>query len=1451
MHKILVIEGHLVVRKNVTEILTKEGYEVFQAKDGKEGFEMALKELPCLIISEVFLSKISGFRMFEKLKNEQETANIPLIFLSEKDTKEDLRAAMNTGAVDYLTKPLNTNEFLNVIKRSITKQEFIKNKTKKLIEENDYLLKEAGRMAKIGYWSFDNQTKKFDCSDVAHQIFGVNPKMGQSDLTLILNCFSETSRQKLSEATLLLAKDGAPYDIELKMTNLKNEKRWIQYIGEAIYNNEKEIISCRGIVRDITRTKNDQEALKKSNERFELVAHATNEAIWDWDLSSGEIYRSKIGFDKVFGFDNKENRSIKHWDKHVQKEDKTRVTKLLNEKITAVDQSNFSFNYWFIHPNGKPIYVNDKGFIVRDKNGKAIRIIGAASNITERKKEEVLLLDKQQITEEIAINESLKTILETITRVIEKNIPDSICAIQLIDLDGEHLHQGAAPNLPNTYNLAIEGIPVRDKTGSSGTAAFKKEMIFASDINTDPRWIDYKELALSHGLKACWSMPIISNKDTVLGTISVYFKTIKKPKSMDVEFLKKISKYARIAIEKENTTNILIHSETKYRNLFERNLAGTYQSSIDGKILSCNTTFANMLGYATPKELQQEDTGVFYFFDTDLDRFLKELKEEEKMINLEMKLKRKDGTAIYVLQNCYLQTDIITNKKMIEGVMIDITKRKKIQQALEESFSNLEAILESTADGLLVVDNDGRVVRFNKKFIELWQISREVMLTMNDEKVLNYIANQLKYPQKVLSKVKELYNHPETESLDIIELKNGRVFERYSQPKILNGVNIGRVWSFRNITESVNDAKEKQQLFALIETSKELITFGNLNGNPIFINKAGRKMLGVDENKKLSDYHFTDFFAKETKYQFSEIFQPIFKEKGIWEGDTYLLNLKTKKKLAIYMSAFVIKDNSTGKAIGMGSVALDITERERNKGELIEAVKKAEKLSGFKDQFLANMSHEIRTPLSIIIGFTKILLRNVINEKQKKQLTAIKTSGDTLLVVINDILDLAKIEAGKMILEKTEIALHTLVYSLLNTFELRLDEKELKIHTEYDKNIPKELLGDPVRFNQILFNLIDNAVKFSNKGSVINIKVNLIEENHEEIMLEIIVSDTGIGIAPENLKSIFSQYTQSNSNTTRKYGGSGLGLNIVKQLIDLMNGTIVVQSELSVGSTFTFTFPLLKPIKVALEPEKRRIVPQNSLPLKRLKILIVDDMLVNQFLAETILLDLGFATDTADNGKIAIELLEKNDYDVILMDLQMPEMNGWEATKHIRNKMQSHKATTPIIALTADITKKDVDRCEEVGMNTYVSKPINETDLLDKIVRLTAKKKAKVSDKNSKVVPICNLDALKKSLHNKPILIIEMLQMILKETPLIIKQIALCSKTADWDSLQRKIHSIQPTLQLLGLPKELLITAKKIEESAKEKEKLELIPAQFIQLEQTLLEAFKELEKTLKIIKTA
>ena len=276
------------------------------------------------------------------------------------------------------------------------------------------------------------------------------------------------------------------------------------------------------------------------------------------------------------------------------------------------------------------------------------------------------------------------------------------------------------------------------------------------------------------------------------------------------------------------------------------------------------------------------------------------------------------------------------------------------------------------------------------------------------------------------------------------------------------------------------------------------------------------------------------------------------------------------------MSAFVIKDNITGKAIGLGNVSMDITERVKINKKLIDAVHEADKLADFKDQFMSNMSHEIRTPLSIILGFTKILLRTDITESQKRQLKAIKTSGDTLLVVINDILDLSKIEAGKMVLEETEIEVPHIIESVLNTFELRLKEKEIRLHTQYDNRIPKWLLGDPVRINQIVLNLIDNAIKFTSDGGAIDVKVNLLKEDHKKTILEIKVTDTGIGIAPDQLKNIFDPFTQSMSNTTRKYGGSGLGLNIVKQLIDLMDGTISVKSKLSVGSVFTFTLSLKK-----------------------------------------------------------------------------------------------------------------------------------------------------------------------------------------------------------------------------------------------------------------------------------
>ena len=1164
MYKLLIVEDTLVRREELLDILKLEGYKVFLAKNGKIGYEMALKHFPDLIISDILLPEFNGFRMFEKLQKNKKTVNIPLIFISAKGEKQEIKSGINAGAEDYLVKPINTENLITVISNKLKKKQLIKNNISELIDENKFLVRESGSMAKIGYWTYDKQTDTTRWSAAVHKILETDSKNAIPELSIILNCLEKKSRQQFIQAIKEVLSKGTDYDLELQLTNLRNKKGWILLIGEPIYNGENEIIGAKGVVRGITKFKNNQVELKKSNERYKFISLATNDAVWDWDLINDKIYRNREGFNRVFGFNNTINLEEMQMGDYVHPNDKTKVKESLKKILKDPNQNNFCFEYAFLSPNGNILDIEDRGFIVRSKNGVATRICGAATNVTKR----------------------------------------------------------------NTF-----------------------------------------------------------------------------------------------------------------------------------------------------------------------------------------------------------------------------------ENSLQEAYSNLQAILESTADGILVVDKNGKVINYNNKFVELWQLPNNILEKKDDEALLNFVLNQLVNPDKWLTRVREIYAKPNTISTDTIVLKDGRIFERYSQPKIMNEENKGRVWSFRNITERITAGKEKQQLSSLIETSQEIIAFGDLTGKPTFINKAGRKLLGIDKNTDLSTLHFLDFFPIEEQHNFSKKSESVFFKKERWQKDTNLINFKTKEKIAVYMSAFIIKDNITGEAIGLGTVSIDITNRIRIKNELIEAKEEAERLSGFKDQFLANMSHEIRTPLNGIIGFTKILLRSSLTAKQKEQLTAIKVSSDILLVVINDILDLAKIEAGKMILEKTELKIAHVINSVLSTFELRLEEKKQTLQTHYDNSIPNRLLGDPIRINQILLNLIENAIKFTSVGGAINIEVKLLKEEGDAVIIEIKISDTGIGIPEDKIENIFDSFTQSSDNTSRKYGGSGLGLNIVKQLIDLMEGTISVKSQLHVGSTFTLTIPLIKTESTTIKIEenvsnkyKLEVLKQLK-GLEKLKILIVDDMVINQLLAKTILEDIGFETALAENGKVAIALLEKNTYDIILMDLQMPEMNGWEATDHIRNKMDASKSAIPIIALTADVTPKSAAKCIEAGMDEYVSKPINETDLMLKVTRLVTQKRDSLKGKQQELPKTSNLNSLKSHMRNKPALVAQMLEIILKETPIVIDQINKCLAIGDWSSLHRNIHKIKPTIDLIGLPKDIVIIAKQIETYATKEENLDQIPNQLIKLEKALSQAYKELEEELKMIK--
>ncbi len=367
----------------------------------------------------------------------------------------------------------------------------------------------------------------------------------------------------------------------------------------------------------------------------------------------------------------------------------------------------------------------------------------------------------------------------------------------------------------------------------------------------------------------------------------------------------------------------------------------------------------------------------------------------------------------------------------------------------------------------------------------------------------------------------------------------------------------------------------------------------------------------------------------------------------------------------------------------------------------------------FRDQFMANMSHEIRTPMNAVLGMTNILLEKKMLPEQMKYLKGIKKSSENLLVIINDILDLSKIEAGKMELEQTDFSLPEVVNLVQETMQHKAEEKGLAMQIDFDDTIPQFLLGDPTRLNQILINLCGNAIKFTEKGSVtISLKTLNLTDTHCEI--DFAIHDTGIGMNEEQLGKIFQSFTQASSDTTRKYGGTGLGLTISKQLVELYGGTIAVTSQPGHGSRFGFkiNFP------IATEEtthSNEQVITQEILDaLKGIKVLLADDNMMNRMVAvDTLEMKIeNIQITEAENGQDAIDKLHADDYHIILMDVQMPVVDGLEATRRIRTEFASPKKDTTILALTASVIRSDIDACTKAGMNGYIPKPFTIEDLV-------------------------------------------------------------------------------------------------------------------------------------------
>lgn len=531
----------------------------------------------------------------------------------------------------------------------------------------------------------------------------------------------------------------------------------------------------------------------------------------------------------------------------------------------------------------------------------------------------------------------------------------------------------------------------------------------------------------------------------------------------------------------------------------------------------------------------------------------------------------------------------------------------------------------------------------------------------------------------------------------------------------------------------------------------------------------------------------------------------------------------------------------------------------RQKVELTQKEKEvAERTAQLKQQFMANMSHEIRTPMNAIVGMSRLLLDKEPRTDQLKYLKAIQQSADNLLVIINDILDLSKIEAGKIVIEQTDFVITELLESVKDMLMFKAEEKGLEFKVNIDENIPNKLVGDPTRINQVIINLAGNAVKFTEKGHVA-VDVRITKQKDDKYWIRFAVEDTGIGISPDYVERIFESFTQAGTDVARKFGGTGLGLTISKQLVDLMHGTINVSSELGKGTTFTVIVPLEKAENQAIEEKGQIIDDKKKELLKNINLLLVEDNDFNKMVAEDTLRELlpGVRIDIAVNGQEAVELVKKNTYHIVLMDIQMPVMDGVEATKTIRDTLPAPAKDVNIIAMTANVLQEDVQNYFNVGMNAYVSKPFQPDELLLKMASVLEDNKSDIDGSTSKTeikqevkvaaekpIPevVTNIDFLKKLTNNNQEKMRKYINMFLENGPKLLNNMHKALENNDYPSLKVAAHSMKPQLSYMGV-KEDVSNIFLIEQTAGQEAHFERLPKLVNRLDKICDKAFEELKE--------
>ncbi len=796
-----------------------------------------------------------------------------------------------------------------------------------------------------------------------------------------------------------------------------------------------------------------------------------------------------------------------------------------------------------------------------------------------------------------------------------------------------------------------------------------------------------------------------------------------------------------------------------------KNIPGVTVRSIfkeEHEILFVSEQVAQLTGYL-PFEFQ---SGRVQYFDL-IDNKYKDLVKNEilnginKKVpwNLEYEIKHKNGGMKWVLEKGKASYDEYDDYLFIDCFVSDITEIKQAEQNTNEAHMIQNAVLEFSDNGLLVTNDKNELIKTNKQFLELWDITQEDVDTLEGKDLLNKAIKNLKEPEKFIETIVELSHDYETERSDTFDFNDGRIYERYTKPFYIQGKGNFRIWSFRDFTVRLAASRHQKEL---LEASQVKLAINHIMNRSTSLEVKFRESLGeifelecfakqrkacvfiMDEDKKslnLMLYHgdFSDTYLAQCnnllfdEYVFEEVISsgelkvidnnldsnsfypklPEFENTGSYFIPLISQSTNERIILGVMMLISDVHPENNTLRINLLNETADIMAlnilNEKITKQLEIARQKAEESNRLKSEFLASMSHEIRTPMNGVIGMLSLLMNSQLTENQKHKAELAQSSAKSLLTLINDILDFSKVDAGKMELELIDFDLKKMITNFAQSIEFKAKEKDVEIILDLTEVSDFMVKGDPGRLRQILTNLVSNAIKFTEAGEVF-INARLAKSKDDRLRFDCSVVDTGIGIPLDVQKKLFSAFVQADTSTTRKYGGTGLGLSIVKKLCELMGGGVEVNSQPGRGSTFKFHIYL----------EHSDLIYQTipNVSLEGVDVLVVDDNMTNREVLSGYLDGWGVNAVEAVDAKNAIEICEEryaqnsdSIFQIAILDMQMPDMDGAELGSFFKSDKRFEKMK--LIMMTSMNKRGDAKFFAEHGFSAYFPKPISCSDVYD------------------------------------------------------------------------------------------------------------------------------------------